>query len=113
MANKKRKPDPIKKEPRMVPLEWRIPEGVATPYATNMLVQLMENEFKIMFFEVKPPIMLDKSQPPPTKVIADCVGSVFVSAERLPKFIETLKNQLDRYNLLKEKGDLPRLSLNE
>lgn len=112
MSDKSEKLNPSKKPSHTVPLEWRIPEGVATPYATNMLVQIMEHEFKLMFFEVKPPIILDKSQPPPANVVADCIGSVIVSAERLPKFIEILKNQLDKYFSLKEKGDLPHLSSN-
>ena len=107
MSNKKIHQDSTNKPQVAVPLEWKVPEGLATPYATNMLVQIMESEFKIMFFEVKPPIILDATQSAPTKVIADCVGSVIVSPERLSKFIELLKKQLDKYNSLKETGDLP------
>lgn len=87
-----------------VPLEWYVPDGAMTPFATNMVVQTMENEFKISFFEVKPPIQLDETAPPPNKIRADCVASVIVTADRLPKFIEVLQKQLDKYVLKKQTG---------
>jgi len=84
-----------------VPIEWYIPEGLITPFATNMIIQTIEHEFKISFFEIKPSIRLDDFLPLPDKVRADCVGSVIVSADRLPKFIEALQTQLNKYNLKK------------
>lgn len=90
-----------KGQTKTVPLEWNVPEGIATPFATNMVVQLMENEFKVSFFEAKPPIQLDGSTPLPKAVRADYVAGVIVSAERLSKFIEVLQKQLDKYHALK------------
>ena len=81
-----------------IPIEWHVPDGLMTPFATNMIVQTIENEFKISFFEIKPFIRLDESQPRPSKVRADCVASVIVTADRLPKFIEALQTQLNKYN---------------
>ncbi len=78
-----------------IPIEWHIPEGVMTPFATNMLVIAIENEFKISFFELKPAIRLDKSDPMPTSVRADCVASIIVTADRLAKFVEVLQSQLE------------------
>lgn len=80
-----------------LPIEWRMPEGKMTPFATNMFVQIIENEFKISFFEVKPPLRFNESDPWPEKAIADCVSSVIITADRLPKFIEVLQDQLERY----------------
>ena len=85
-----------------ISIEWRIPDGAMTPFATNMLVQTIENEFKISFFEIKPFIRLDQSQPMPSTVKADCVASVIVTADRLPKFIEALQIQLGKYKSKKE-----------
>ncbi len=85
-----------------VPIEWRIPDGAMTPFATNMLVQTIENEFKISFFEIKPHIRLNESEPIPSSVKADCVASVIVTADRLPKFIEALQIQLNKYKSKKE-----------
>lgn len=94
---KKTKPDNLKPE-ALVPIKWNIPSGVMTPFATNMLVQIMENEFKLLFFELKPPIRVDESEPMPEEAMADYIGGVIVTADRLPKFIKVLQAQLDQYN---------------
>jgi hypothetical protein len=85
-----------------VPIEWDLPDGLITPFATNMVIQTIENEFKISFFEVKPKIHLSDSEPLPNKIKAICIASVIVTADRLPKFIEVLQSQLDKYNNLKK-----------
>lgn len=82
-----------------VQIEWIVPEGSMTPFASNMVVQAVENAFKLSFFEMKLPIRLDSSQPPPDKIRADCVASVFVTPEKLPKIIEALQTQFDNYKL--------------
>jgi hypothetical protein len=66
------------------------------PFATNMVIQTIKNEFRVYFFEVKTPARLEKTDPPLNKVRADCVGSVIITAERMPNFITVLQNQLDR-----------------
>jgi len=92
----KKKTDISKKE-MVIPIEWHMPDGIITPFATNMIVQTIENEFKISFFEIKPSVRLLDSDPFPDKVRADCVASVIVTPERLPKFIKALQTQLDKY----------------
>ena len=84
-----------------VPIEWYIPDGIITPFATNMLVQIVEDVFKLSFFEKKVPITFDPSAPPPSKVRADCVASVIVTPDKLEKIIEVLQSQLDNYKLKK------------
>ena len=87
-----------------VPIEWHMPEGVMTPFASNMIVQSLEHEFKLSFFETKPPIRSAGSgNPTPSGVRADCIASVIVSAEKLPEFINALQSQLDKYRAKKEK----------
>lgn len=83
-------------------IKWNIPDYIISRFASNMLVQTMENEFKILFFEIKPPIRFAPSDPAPTEVQADCVASIIVTPDRLPKFIEALQKQLARYNLTKK-----------
>lgn len=83
--------------PIAIPLEWHVPDGQITPFATNMVVQIMEGAFKISFFEVKPQILFDESTPPPTKVRADCVASVVVAPNKIPKIIEVLQGQYEQY----------------
>lgn len=94
-----------KKTTKDVPINWRIPEGISTPFATNMLVQIIEHEFKLSFFEIKPPILLDTTQKRPDSVSADYIGGIIVSADRLPKFIKVLQTQLDQYNAKQNDDD--------
>jgi len=81
-----------------VPIEWYIPENLMTVFASNMVIQKIENSFfKLSFFEIKPLIQLDESAPAPTKIRADCVASVIVTPDKLPRFIEILQKSLDKY----------------
>ncbi|MDZ4383645.1 MAG: hypothetical protein U0937_03290, partial [Thermodesulfovibrionia bacterium] len=47
---------------RVLPIEWNIPDDIITRYATNMVVQRMEKEFKISFFELKRPVILEENK---------------------------------------------------
>lgn len=90
------------KQVMTAPLKWVIPDYIITRFASNMLVQTIENEFKISFFEIKPPIRFKPSDPAPQEVLAECVASVIVTPDRLPKFIEALQKHLDLYNSTKK-----------
>lgn len=84
--------------PMQIPLKWRITDSVVTRFASNIVVQTIENEFKVSFFELKPEIKLSPSDPLPQEVLADCVASVIITADRMPKFIGALQAQLDKYD---------------
>jgi hypothetical protein len=86
-----------------IPIKWHTPDNMVTRYATNMLVQTIENEFKISFFEIIPEIRLDPNSPPPKEVRADCVAKVIVSPEKLPSIIKALQDQYDKYIEIKSK----------
>ncbi len=85
-------------------LEWHIPDTIITRFASNMVVQSLEHEFKISFFEVNPGIQLGPEAKPPDKVQANCIASVIVSASKLPDFIGVLQEQLEQYNSRKNKA---------
>ena len=87
-----------------VPIKWYIPDNIIARFASNMVIQTIESEFKISFFEMKPGILLQTSETLPKEVRADCVASVIVTADRLPKFIEVLQKHLNQYNLTKNIG---------
>lgn len=95
----KEKKNQIEK-PVKVPLKWNISPTIITRFASNMVIQTLENEFKISFFEIKPEIRLGPSDKIPDEVLADCVASVIVTANKLPSFIKILQEQLDKYNKL-------------
>ena len=88
-----------------VPIDWHIPDGLISRFASNMLVQTIENEFKLSFFEIKPPLVFDDSAPLPVKVRADCVASVIVTADRMPTFIAALQMQLNKYHQSKKQPE--------
>lgn len=91
----------------MVPIKWNTPDNIITRFASNMVVQLLENEFKISFFEINPDIIFGIENKPPDEVQANCVASVIITANKLPVFIEVLQNQYNAYNELKSKLMLP------
>jgi len=90
-------------------IEWNIPDNIIARFATNIVVQRMENEFKISFFETKPPIILSDEDREKLKkagtIRADCIGSIIVTPDRLRKFIQTMDKQLSEYNIKQEKKE--------
>jgi hypothetical protein len=90
-----------------VPLKWYISNDIITRFASNMVVQILENEFKVSFFEISPDIVSGIEQKLPNEVPANCVASVIITADRLPKFIEVLQTQYNQYVNLKSKNLSP------
>lgn len=86
-----------------VPINWHMPDNIISRFANNMVVQTLENEFKILFFETKPEIYLDIPRKPPIGVQSECVASIIINAEKLPHFIKALQRQYDRYIEIKSK----------
>jgi hypothetical protein len=90
-------------------VEWNIPNNMASTFVTNFLIQKIEDEFKILFFEIKPPIVLNETDREEVKkrgtVRADCVGGIVVTPDRLVKFVEILNEQLSMYNKAREKKE--------
>jgi hypothetical protein len=88
---------------RRIPIEWHVPEGFVSQFANNMVVQRMGNDFFVYFFQIKPPIILG---PPEFReaqakriesVRAECVASVAIAADKLPEFIKTLQENLEKF----------------
>jgi hypothetical protein len=62
-----------------------------------MVVQTIEDYFKLSFFEIKPEIHLVAPSKPQTEMKADCVASIIVTPDKFARIVEVLKNQLERY----------------
>ena len=92
-----------------LPLEWNIPDNIINRFATNMVIQTIDNVFKILFFEIKQPIILSEKDMEKIKKIgniqADCVGGIIVAPDRLPQFINVLNEHLSKYNKEREKKE--------
>ncbi len=98
MAKKK----PEKEKEVALPIEWSVSEAIIAKYATNMVVQRLENEFLISFFEMKPPILLGDPELIAEKLEgvksaqANCVAQIIVAHNKLPSFIEALQKNYDK-----------------
>jgi len=80
-----------------LPIKWHVPDSITTRFANNMTIQVLEYEFKVSFFEIKPEIRTDPKAPLPTEVRADCVASVIINAAKMPGFVKALQMQLELY----------------
>ncbi len=85
-----------------LPLEWHIPENIPVRYATNLVIQRLENEYLISFFEVLPPILLGTPEEIGEKlgtlnsVRANCVAKIIVSANKMPEFVSVMQRNLEK-----------------
>lgn len=91
-----------------LPVEWHVSENILSRYATNIVVQPIQHEFVISYFEAQPPIILGTPEENRAKyqelgaIRAECVARVIIAAERLPEFIEAMQTSLAAYRASKE-----------
>lgn len=99
-----------KKELTKTPLKiiWRVPPFMASGWATNVVVQGVQEHFKISFFELKPDIALTPEQLKKIEergtIDADCIGSYILSPDEVEKLILVLQDQYSRYLKSKEES---------
>ncbi|MFN8376696.1 MAG: hypothetical protein U0694_27965 [Anaerolineae bacterium] len=87
-----------KREVREIPVEWVIPTGIISRYATNLVVQFTGNEFILHFFEAHPPFTLNPEALDELKSIpAECVARVIVAANRMPELLEVLQTHVSKF----------------
>ena len=97
-----------RKIPEVVDLkiEWNIPDNITTGFATNIVVQKIDHEFRVSFFELKPDIVLReediKKMVRRGTVRADCIASLIITPDRMHKFIEAMTTQLTKYESSKK-----------
>ena len=91
--------------PRALPIEHHIPDTLPSHYVSNVVTQLTdENHFKIMFFDVRPPIRVDGSGFTEKDVAkAVCVASLVVTPEKLGTWVELFSRQLKSLSSLPKK----------
>lgn len=85
-----------------LPVEWHIPDDIPLRYATNLVIQRLENEFLISFFEIRPPIILGSPEEVVEKVKefksirANCVAQIIVAADKMPDIVKALQTNLEK-----------------
>jgi hypothetical protein len=86
-----------------IPVDWNIPEGFPSPYASNMFAQVGEYEIILSFFQTMLPLLTGTSEENKTKieelelVRAECVGRIIVNPDLVPKIIKALQTTYDTY----------------
>jgi|SRR5437867_620307 hypothetical protein len=91
-----------------LPIRWHVSENIQSRYATNLIVQPIQHEFVISFFEARPPILLGTPEENKARyeelgaIQAECVARIIVAAEQLPSIIEALQTTLAAYHASKE-----------
>jgi len=94
-----------------IPLEWHIPEGMVSRYATNIVVQHSAHEFTVSFFEVNPPVILGSIEERKAalqqmgSVRAECIARIIIAPGRMPAFIKALQTNMEKHaSTIKEQG---------
>ena len=87
------KPAPIVGQVIEARVEFPRFDDVPSVYATNMVVQHTGLEYVISFYNVRPPVDLEPTEPPKT-VKANCVARVVVLPERMATFVELFNNHM-------------------
>ena len=101
MAVAKKQKTTLNPSQMQVKIEYDIPENMPTYFVTNMVIQRIEHEFKVSFFELRRPLLLTEEDKEKIRTLqsvkAICVSSVSVTPDRLQIFIEALQDQLNKY----------------
>lgn len=84
-------------------VEWRFPEGMATRWTNNFVVQTQGDDFVLSFFEIRPPLVLGSLEEQREQlaalstVQAEGVARVVMSAQKMQELIQLLQGQFERY----------------
>lgn len=99
---------------KALPLDWHIPDDMPVHYATNIVVQRLENEFLVSFFEIRPPIILGS----PEKIAetidglklirANCVAQIIIAENKMPEFVKALQTNLEKSIASSEVEEAPK-----
>ena len=81
---------------RPIQIRWNVPPYIKTQFASHMVVQKLENEYKLLFFEMKPPIRISSEESVPQEIPADCIASIIISDKKFPSFIKAMQLQIDK-----------------
>jgi hypothetical protein len=90
-----------------IPVNWDIPEGFPSPYASNMFAQAGEYEIILSFFQAKLPLLTGTPEENKAKleglesIPAECVSRIIVNPELVPKIIKALQTTYNAYTAVK------------
>src|SRR6266498_3183497 len=85
-----------------------VPAGMPSLYAHQMIVQPVQHEIVLSFFEVMPPIAQTEEQVKAVQesgIIAECVARIMVSKAAFPNFVAALTSALKQLRDSQEKPE--------
>ena len=86
-----------------IPIEHVYPDSLETRFADHVVVQHTEHEFRILFYETRPPIMVGSVEERRARleeiqsIEAVCVARIVVPASRMPEMVRALNDNLAAY----------------
>lgn len=87
--------------PKTYKVIFHTPDFFPSRMATNIVVQPVEDNFKVLFYELIPDIILsddDRLRMEKRGTLrADCVGSFIISPKNLKRFIDIMQEQHSKY----------------
>jgi hypothetical protein len=87
-------------------LVFHVPDGMVSKYAHQMVVQTLETEVILSFFEVIPPLMLgseeEQQKLAAAGIKAECVAKIIFSKTRLPAFVNAMHGVQEKLGLTPE-----------
>lgn len=87
-------------EPRKIPLDWQIPEGMPILFANHMLVTEIHGQMLVTFFQAQPPVVLDGQESKwdtIDSVPAVAVARLAIPASQIPSVIAALQAKYDAF----------------
>ncbi len=105
--------DPVPPQPESgdglrIPLVYDPPRETLTRYATNFVIQCLQHEFVVSFYEAEAPILLGSSEENKAAlqslgaIHARCVARIVVAPERMKEFARIVASAMDRYTAAKK-----------
>lgn len=92
-------------------VDFHTPEFMPSKVATNIVIQMFNEVFKMSLFELKPDIILSeedrKRMESRGTVRADCIGSFIINPANLRTFVKLINEQLAKYDKHKKLSTKP------
>jgi len=88
---------------KKIPIEWHVPEDIASQYANNIVVQHTNNEFIVSFFETLPPLIIGSSEnirsqiDEVKEVRAKCLARIIIAPNNMKNFIQVLNGSFAKF----------------
>ena len=111
MAKRQIKPKTLQKDGQL-PISFNVPIDMPSVYATNIVLQQLEHEVLVSFYELQPPFLLGGENEAESLEIlqktglrADCVAKVTIAKQRFGDFADVMKKLANNIKTTEKKED--------